>query len=185
MTTLTARNAVCSMRSLLFILLVLTPAGLLAACSAGENPSPPAGTAQADSTATQTIDFRVDGQLRLVRDGQTLEQLDIEIADNDSSRARGLMQRNDLPEKSGMLFVFPDESERAFWMANTPLALDLLFIRADGSIHNIRRYVQPMSPENVTSDGPVMYVLELEAGQSDALGIVEGDTITWERRQDT
>ena len=121
------------------------------------------------------------GQLSFIRDGEILETLDIEIADNDSSRARGLMQREDLPDGSGMLFVFPDESERAFWMANTPLALDLLFIRADGVIHNIRRYVQPMSAENVISDGPVMYVLELEAGQSDALGLVEGDTIAWER----
>ncbi len=169
------------MRPFLLTLLVIAPTSLLAACSGGDPPGPSTNSPQASQPASPTIDFRVDGQLFLVRDGDTVATLDIEIADNDSSRARGLMQREDLPEKSGMLFIFPDESERAFWMANTPLALDLLFIRADGTVHNIRRYVQPMSAENVTSDGPVMYVLELEAGQSDALGLVEGDQISWER----
>jgi len=166
------------------LLPILLSGSMLAACSDGDAPQAAGDTPVADkSAATPTIDFRVDGQLRLFRDDEVLDTLAIEIADNDSSRGRGLMQREDLPEKSGMLFVFPDESERAFWMANTPLALDLLFIRADGTIHNIRRYVQPMSAENVTSDGPVMYVLELEAGQSDALGLVEGDRMAWERNE--
>jgi len=165
----------------LLLIFVLAGTSLAAACSNEHVPTGDSVSPQTRAATAPTIDFRVDGQLSFIRDGEILETMDIEIADNDSSRARGLMQREDLPDGSGMLFVFPDESERAFWMANTPLALDLLFIRADGVIHNIRRYVQPMSAENVISDGPVMYVLELEAGQSDALGLVEGDTIAWER----
>lgn len=127
------------------------------------------------------IPFRKDGTLTLSREGEIYRTLDIEIAETDSSRNRGLMQRDSLPEDSGMLFIFDREEEQGFWMANTPLALDLIFLREDGSILSIAKYVQPMRTETVQSNGRAMYVLEVVAGYSDSIGIIEGDVMAFER----
>ena len=110
-----------------------------------------------------------------------LADLEIEIADDDSSRTRGMMQRTDLPGDRGMLFIFPDEEDRGFWMANTPLSLDLIFIDADSTIVSIAKYMRPLSPQDVPSNGPARFVLEVIAGNADTIGIVEGDRVTWER----
>lgn len=141
----------------------------------------PEPTVRPSTKETVTIPFRKDGTLTLRRDGEVYRTLDIEIADTDSTRARGMMQRDSLPEDSGMLFIFDREEEQGFWMANTPLALDLIFIRENGSILSIAKYIQPMRTETVPSNGRAMYVLEVEAGYSDAIGIIEGDIMAFER----
>lgn len=125
------------------------------------------------------IPFRTDGSLSFVVDGEVVKSLAIEVADTDSSRTRGLMQRPSLPADSGMLFLFPDEQPRAFWMANTPLSLDILYIRSDSTILSIARYTTPFSAESVPSGGPAQFVLEVVAGYTDALGVTEGDRVTW------
>ncbi|MDA0378226.1 MAG: DUF192 domain-containing protein [Bacteroidetes bacterium] len=159
------------------LILVLAACALMSAC--GEADPEPSSTASSEEVVS--IPFRKDGTLTLSRDGVAYRTLDIEIAETDSSRNRGLMQRNSLPEDSGMLFIFDREEERGFWMANTPLALDLIFLREDGSILSISKYVQPMRTETVPSNGPAMYVLEVEAGYSDSIGIIEGDAMAFER----
>lgn len=141
----------------------------------------PETAAPAPPTEAVNIPFRKDGTLTLSRDGEVYRTLDIEIAETDSSRNRGLMQRDSLPEDSGMLFIFDREEEQGFWMANTPLALDLIFLREDGSILSIAKYVQPMRTETVQSNGRAMYVLEVVAGYSDSIGIIEGDVMAFER----
>lgn len=127
------------------------------------------------------IPFRKDGSLTLARDGEIYRTLDIEIADTDSTRNRGMMQRDGLPDDAGMLFIFEEESEQGFWMANTQIALDLIFVREDGTVLSLSKYVQPVSTETVRSNGPAMYVLEVEAGYSDSIGIIEGDVMAFER----
>ena len=130
-----------------------------------------------------SIPFRKDGSLTISRDEEVYLTLDIEIADTDSSRNRGLMQRDGLPERTGMWFIFDQESEQGFWMANTRMALDLIFVRSDGQIQSITKYVQPMRTETIPSNGPAQYVLEVEAGYSDTAGILEGDMIAFERSE--
>ena len=152
-------------------------AALLAACGQPAPEQTPAEPAE----ETINIPFRKDGTLTLSRDGQTYRTLDIEIADTDSTRTRGMMQRESLPKDSGMLFIFEREEEQGFWMANTPLALDLIFVRADGRILSVAKYIQPMRTETVPSNGRAMYVLEVEAGYSDSIGIIEGDVMSFER----
>ncbi|MBT6599017.1 MAG: DUF192 domain-containing protein, partial [Bacteroidetes Order II. Incertae sedis bacterium] len=88
-----------------------------------------------------------------------------------------------LPADSGMLFVFPAEAEQGFWMGNTRLALDFVWIRSSGEVHSMTKYIQPMRTETVPSNGPVQYVLELEAGFLDSLGLIEGDQIEWSRNE--
>lgn len=103
----------------------------------------------------------------------------IEIADTDSARSRGLMQRASLPQKSGMLFIFDREEPRSFWMANTPLSLDIIFVNNDSSIVNIAKYTKPRSPKQIRSEGNARYVVEVPAGFTDRYGIVAGDRLSW------
>ena len=119
------------------------------------------------------IPFRQDGTVLIIAETDTI-RLDVEIANTDSSRARGLMERGALPPAWGMLFVFPHPEMQSFWMANTPTALDLIFIRDDSTVVNIARYAQPFSPEPVTSVAPARFVLEVPAGFSDEYGLVAG-----------
>lgn len=138
---------------------------------------------ESDTSSPDTVDvpFTKHGTLDFVRDGEVLLTIDIEIADNDSSITRGLMQRSGLPDLSGMLFVFPDESPRSFWMANTPLALDIMFADAAGNIVSISKYTTPLSQEQVLSQGDAMYVVEVPAGFSDTHGLIASDVIQWRR----
>lgn len=101
----------------------------------------------------------------------------VEVAATDAHRARGLMFREEMAEDAGMLFLFDTEGDRYFWMKNTPLSLDIIFIGSDGVIVNIARDTTPFSEKIVASTGPAKYVLEVLAGTSDRLGMKAGDTV--------
>lgn len=160
--------------------LLLGATCMLAACAAPEEDrSSESGGEHVEKAFS--IPFAEHGSLSFERDGEVYRDIRIEIADSDSSRTRGLMQRTSLPPDTGMLFLFDREEEQSFWMANTPLALDLIFIRADSLVLRIAKYVQPMSPDPVTSNGPAQYVLEVPAGYSDTIGLIEGDRLRWQR----
>lgn len=139
------------------------------------------GAAPAPAPAENLIPFRAEGRLSIFRDGEPYIELAIEIVETDSTRNRGMMQRESMPDRSGMLFLFNTMEERSFWMANTPLALDLIFVDADSVVMRAAKYIQPMSPESITSNGPAQFVLELAAGYSDTIGLIEGDRLSWTR----
>ena len=101
----------------------------------------------------------------------------VEIADNDADRAKGLMFRKELPEGKGMLFDFKREQDVSFWMQNTYISLDMLFIRGDGTILRIAENTEPLSTRMVPSGGPVLAVLEVIAGTARKLGIAPGDRV--------
>jgi len=134
------------------------------------------------SSLERNIPFREDGQLAFVRDGDTLVTIAIEIAETDSARQRGLMERTHLPERSGMLFIFEREAMQGFWMANTPLSLDIIFVNGDSQIVSIAKYTRPYSTETISSQYPARFVVEVPAGFTDTYGILEGDRIRWRRQ---
>ena len=101
----------------------------------------------------------------------------VEVVDNDTDRAKGLMFRRSLPEGTGMLFDFKTEQDVAFWMQNTYIPLDMIFIRADGRIVRIAENTVPMSTKQISSGGKVVGVLEVIAGTTRKLGIVAGDKV--------
>ena len=101
----------------------------------------------------------------------------VEIADDDRERAVGLMFRRQMAEDEGMLFDFKSEQPASFWMRNTYISLDMLFIKGDGTVESIGERTTPLSEKTVTSKGPVRYVLEINAGLSDKLGIKPGDPV--------
>lgn len=100
----------------------------------------------------------------------------IEIADTEDEREAGLMFRQTMPDDHGMLFVFEQTEGVGFWMKNTPMPLDLIFIGEDGRIRAIRKG-EPQSEAVIAPDAPVRFVLELKAGTAAREGIAEGDLI--------
>lgn len=102
---------------------------------------------------------------------------DVERADTPAARARGLMHRRHLPRWSGMLFIFPDERPVAFWMRNTLIPLDMLFVDARGVIRHIHPNAQPLDETPISSGVPVRFVLEINGGLSERLGIAPGDVL--------
>lgn len=101
----------------------------------------------------------------------------VEIAATDEARAQGLMNRKELPEGRGMLFDFKTEQPVEFWMHNTYISLDIIFIRADGRILRIAENAEPLSDRRIPSGGPTRGVLEVIAGTTRKLGIAPGDRV--------
>ena len=101
----------------------------------------------------------------------------VELALTPEQQAQGLMYRKELPEGQGMLFDFKRDQEATFWMKNTYVPLDMIFIRADGRIHRIAANTVPLSEALVSSGGPVRAVLEVVAGTAKKLGIAPGDRV--------
>lgn len=105
----------------------------------------------------------------------------IEVVDTAESRAQGLMYRQELAPDAGMLFDFLDDREVSFWMRNTFIPLDMIFITGEGVVKNIHVNARPHDPTGIPSDGPVQFVLEIPGGRSVELGIEAGDTVTHPR----
>ncbi len=102
------------------------------------------------------------------------ERFIVEVAGDEESRSRGLMYRKSLAANAGMLFDFHDVRFRSFWMKNTPIALDILFIRADGTVSSIAANAKPYSERDIPSREPVRAVLEIKGGRAAALEIFPG-----------
>lgn len=155
-------------------LLPLAMIGLLLFAACQEEKRPP--------TIPSNIPFTPEGQLDfLAPDGTVITSINIEVAETDSARARGLMDRRQLTLEQGMLFIFPDVDDRSFWMANTPIPLDIIFVDADSQVVNIARRTKPLSREHVESTGPAQYVVEVRGGFSDRFGLTDSTRIRWRR----
>jgi uncharacterized membrane protein (UPF0127 family) len=117
----------------------------------------------------------------------TQEPIEIEIADTEELRAKGLMHRTQLAENQGMLFVYPDEALRGVWMKNTLLSLDVLFLSADGKIVSILHKLIPCTQEPCpiyTSTTDAGYMLEVNAGFVDRHQLTTGQDLIIEYRHD-
>ena len=103
----------------------------------------------------------------------------VEVARTPEEQARGLMFRQSLAPDRGMVFPSSPPQPVGFWMKNTLIPLDIIFIREDGTIANIAANTVPMSLDLVPSDGPVSTVLEIAGGRAAELGIQPGDRVRW------
>jgi uncharacterized membrane protein (UPF0127 family) len=102
---------------------------------------------------------------------------EVEIADTPARQALGLMYRTALPERYGMLFPHAQPRELTMWMRNTYIPLDMVFIRADGTVHRIEAMTEPHSEEIVASRGAVTAVLEISGGAAGKFGLKPGDKV--------
>lgn len=108
-------------------------------------------------------------------------KLQVEVARTPDEQERGLMFRTSLPRDGGMIFPYDPPRVASFWMKNTLIPLDMIFIRKDGTVARIADNTTPESLEPVQSGEPVAAVLELAGGRAAELGIAEGDKINWKR----
>lgn len=100
----------------------------------------------------------------------------LEVANDDAERQAGLMHRDALPPDRGMLFVFEDDAERAFWMRNTKIPLDILYLDAGGTIVSIRQ-LKPFDESSVRSWFPARFAIELNEGAADRSGVKVGHVV--------
>jgi len=114
-------------------------------------------------------------ELKLISaDGSKVIKLQVEIMDNEPGRQVGLMYRKEMPENQGMLFIFPNEEPRSFWMKNTFLELDMLFFDSKKKLVSIVKRATPLTETRRESNLPALYVLEVLGGSADKWGIETG-----------
>lgn len=110
----------------------------------------------------------------LNKQGEAISTIKVAVADEPNERNQGLMDVTNLAFDEGMLFVFEEEDELSFYMANTPLPLDIMFVDSDSTIIRIHHSTTPFSDKQLTSDGPAQFVVETNGGYSIANDIHEG-----------
>jgi uncharacterized membrane protein (UPF0127 family) len=118
-----------------------------------------------------------DTSLSVVSASGQKHEFTIELAVTPEQKVQGLMHRKMLAPQSGMLFLFGDPQALSFWMKDTLIPLDIIFIRKDGTINHIHPNAVPLDLSRISSMGPVSAVLEINGGEAQSLGIVPGDVV--------
>jgi uncharacterized membrane protein (UPF0127 family) len=153
----------------LFIILM---AFVLNSCSGNERETAREPVTTRDLNFTSQVSF-------IAQDGQVISTVRAAIADDDHTRSAGLMDVHNLPDDAGMLFIFDDDEPRSFWMANTPIPLDIIFANSDFEIVRIHRNTAPYSHQSFRSEEPAKYVVEVNAGYTLRYDITEGMKISF------
>jgi uncharacterized membrane protein (UPF0127 family) len=148
-------------------LLIAAACALLAGCQAQPGGAAPAA---AERAVGVPLTIQTAGGVR---------RFMVEVARTEQEQAQGLMYRTALPQDGGMIFPMEPPRPATFWMKNTPLPLDMIFIRADGTIARIAAETVPYSLDMVESGEPVAAVLEIAGGAAAAAGIEEGNRVSW------
>ncbi|GAA3615754.1 DUF192 domain-containing protein [Flavivirga amylovorans] len=132
-------------------------------------------------TIKQTeVTFKKEGELTIFKSiDSTAVTLDIEIADTDFDIQTGLMYRNSMGTRQGMLFVFKDVKERFFYMKNTKIPLDLIYINENNNIVSFQKNAKPFDESSLPSNFPAKYVLEINANLVDTWSLSVGDSISY------
>ncbi|EDP95379.1 DUF192 domain-containing protein [Kordia algicida OT-1] len=129
---------------------------------------------------TVEIKFTKEGELTLSKaNGDDIVTLDIEFAETNYERETGLMYRTSMKQNQGMLFIFETEFPRSFYMKNTYIPLDIIYLDKDKKIVSFQENAQPMNVEGLPSEVPAMYVLEVNAGLAEKWLLEIGDSITF------
>jgi uncharacterized protein len=129
-----------------------------------------------DNSAVAEPQFKKEGELSFLKNQQ---KLTIEIADNEVETTQGLMYRRSMPDSCGMIFVMPDYEPQKFWMKNTYIPLDIIFLDETKKIVTIQANTTPFSEAGVESYDKAKFVLEVNAGYCKRKGIEKGDLVKW------
>lgn len=157
------------MTKFLNLLLILTSAFLLIFCSQEEKSEQKQRNGRT-LTYEQSVTF-------LTADQDSLTSIEVAVADDDKERSQGLMDVRDMPSDKGMLFIFEENEPRSFWMANTPLTLDIIFVNEEYEIVRIHRNAKAYSEKNFESGEPAKYVIETNGGFSISHDIQVGNKV--------
>lgn len=153
-------------------IVVLLAAALLAGCRVG----PASNAAQ---PAARTSPAGLDLVSLTIESGTRRHRFTVEVARTAEQQEHGLMERRALAANAGMLFPFDPPRPASFWMRNTLIPLDMIFIRPDGSIARVAAGAVPLSETPIAVEEPMTAVLELKGGRAAELGIREGDRVDW------
>ncbi|MEZ4809367.1 MAG: DUF192 domain-containing protein [Allomuricauda sp.] len=132
---------------------------------------------------TETITFTKEGSLSIFTSetDSLITNFDIEIAESDYETQTGLMYRGSMEENQGMLFIFPEVAMHSFYMKNTEIPLDIVYIDENQKIASFQKNAKPFDETGLPSQVPVKYVLEINAGISNRMGLQVGDSIAFSR----
>ncbi len=162
----------------LVVLLLLTSCQ---ASKAKDRKPPRAGRVVTDVSAEDYVGPTLPRARVLLEDAfGGLHRVEVEVAATSESRTRGLMWRRELPAGQGMLFVFPADEVQSFWMRNTLISLDMIFINSEGKIVGIIERAEPRSRISRSVGVPGRYVLEVPGGWSQTVGLKPGGTVRFE-----
>lgn len=127
--------------------------------------------------------FKKEGNLAFLDSlgTDTILSLDIELAENAQEIQYGMMYRRHIPENTGMLFLMGNEEPRSFWMRNTYVSLDIIYINEAMEVVSIQKNAEPLNDRSLPSEGPASLVLEVAGGFSDANGIGKGTKVAYSR----
>jgi len=123
------------------------------------------------------ITFNIDSKGAFYRSDSLLGTFDIETADTEYKRTTGLMYRKKMKDNQAMLFVFGEEAPRWFWMHNTYIPLDIIYLDKNRKIVSVQKNAKPLDDTSLPSNKPAQYVLEVKAGVYDRLGLQPGDSL--------
>lgn len=132
---------------------------------------------------TEPVVFKKEGELTIIKQkvDTLITSLDIEIAESEYETQTGLMYRESMANDQGMLFIFPDERMHSFYMKNTEFPLDIIFIKADSTIASFQENAQPHNETGLSSQVPIKYVLEVNAGLAQKWLLEVGDKIDFKK----
>jgi len=127
--------------------------------------------------------FKKEGELTFLQPetNDTLKAIDIEFADTPEKIQYGMMYRKSMDENTGMLFLMGQQRRQSFWMKNTYVSLDIIFINDKGEVVSIQKNAEPLSESSLPSEGPASMVLEVKAGFSDTYGITKNTKVIFKR----
>ena len=130
---------------------------------------------------TTPVSFTKEGDLTIYNseNDSVIVKLEIEIADSEYETQTGLMYRTAMAKNRGMLFIFPDEAMRSFYMKNTKIPLDIIYLDRDLRINGIQKNTKPFDEAGLPSSAPAQYVLEVNSGLSDLWELKAGDRIVF------
>ncbi len=130
------------------------------------------------------VTFRKEGVLQIYKstNDSLITSFDIELAEDDYETQTGLMHRGSMSRNQAMLFIFSDEKIRSFYMKNTLIPLDIIYLNALKQVINIKKNATPLDEQSIPSIAPAQYVLEINGGLSDLLNIEKGDRISFQKK---
>lgn len=155
--------------SIASILLIST---LMVSC--GDDPKEP-------EVETQKIEFKKEGELEVLKNGEATITIDIEIADSPYEWETGLMYRESMEDDQGMLFIYPTAAPRSFYMKNTYIPLDIIFMSTDTIVVSMKENAVPLDETSIPSNVPARFILEINAGNAADWNIEVGDQMRFTR----
>ena len=167
-------------------IIIIAAAMVLSGCNKTPKPKGNNGNKQTKELKVKKYDFdnppefRKDGELQFINDSDSIIfNIDIELATTEEEHARGLMFRKQMDENKGMLFMFSYEDWRSFWMRNTLIPLDIIYVNAKREVVSICKNAKTLDETSLPSEAPAMYVIEINAGLCDKYGIDKGTVVNF------